>query len=161
MGRKAQRRRADRRHGDDNQPDVSKVSRARAARRLRADIANWMENPSAGPTSSFMDGDPSVDPVAVSAVLLHWLAGAREQITQETARQTVAWLSETLGIDEADIVYAAGIIGHPSAPSNVTFNDGVKHYGGLLQFTLYMLLLNGALVATAGQGNPEWFRQFD
>lgn len=160
MGRKAQRRHADRRSRDSYQPDVSEVSRARAAKRLRADIATWLENPTAGPPSSFMEGERPVDPVAVSAVLLHWLVAAREKITPEQARQAVTWLSDTLGIVEDDVVYAGGLIGHPNAP-NVTFNDGVEHYGGELPFLVYMLLLNGALVETVGDGNPEWLRQFD
>jgi hypothetical protein len=68
--------------------------------------------------------------------------------------QAVTWLSNTLGIDENDLVFAGGLIGHPDSP-NATFNDGVESYGGALPFMLCMILLSGALVATVGNGDPE------
>lgn len=110
------------------------------------------------PPRSLLDDD--LDPTAVAAVLMGWLVGSREQITPEQARGAVTWLSDTLNIDATDVTYAAGFIGHPDAP-NVTFNDGLEYYGGTLEFTLYMMLLSGALVATVADGDPEWLRQFD
>ncbi|SMD27605.1 hypothetical protein [Kibdelosporangium aridum] len=107
-----------------------------------------------------MGDDSAADPVAVSAVLLHWLVAARGHITQEQARDAVTWLSDTLGVVEDDLVYAASLIGHPDAPG-VTFNDGVERFGGVIPFVLYMMLLSGALVATVADGDTEWLRQFD
>ncbi|SFD12336.1 hypothetical protein SAMN05421773_1105 [Streptomyces aidingensis] len=97
----------------------------------------------------------------VFSTLIHWLVAAREQITEEQAREAVQWVSDTLRVAQDDLVYAAGLIGHPDAPP-VTLNEGMEHYGeNPLTFVLYMLLLSGALVATVGDGNPDWLRQFD
>lgn len=160
MTGKDQRRRARKakQARDNYRPDVSEVSLARVARRLRAGISTWLEEPPKGPPHSILDDD--LDPTAVTAVLMGWLTGSREQITPEQARGAVAWLSDTLGIDATDVTYAAGLIGHPDAPE-VTFNEGMEHYGGMLNLTLYMMLLSGALVATVADGDPEWLRQFD
>lgn len=114
--------------------------------------------PAKGPPHSVLDDD--LDPTAVAAVLMGWLAGSREQIRPEQARGAVTWLSDTLNIDATDATYAAGFIGHPDVP-DVTFNEGVEHYGGMVEFALYMILLSGALVATVGDGDPGWLRQFD
>jgi hypothetical protein len=160
MGRDARRRQARKKSRSDYQPDVSEISRARVAKLLRADIAGWLKDPAAGPPGSFMAGDPAADPVAMSAVLLHWLVSAREHITPQQAREAVTWLSDTLGLVEGDVVYAAGLIGHPDAP-DVSFNDGVDQFGGMVSFLLYLVLLSGALVATVADGDPEWLRQFD
>jgi hypothetical protein len=142
---------------DNYQPDVSEVSIARVAKRLRAGISIWLEDPPKGPPHSVLD---DLDPTAEAAVLMGWLAGSREQITSEQARGAVTWLSDTLNIDATDVTYAAGFIGHPDAP-DVTFNEGVEHYGGMLEFILCMILLSGALVATVAGGDPGWLRQFD
>lgn len=160
MKSKDQRRRARKakQTRDTYRPDVSEVSIARVTRRLRAGISTWLEDPPKGPPHSVLDDD--LDPTAVAAVLMGWLAGSREQITPEQACAAVTWLSDTLNIDATDVTYAAGFIGHPDAP-DVTFNEGVEHYGGMVEFTLYMILLSGALVATVAAGDPGWLRQFD
>ncbi|MFF2651130.1 hypothetical protein [Streptomyces sp. NPDC058045] len=163
MGRNSQRRRLARtgRKNSVSPPDLSEVSRARAAKRLRADIAAWLEVPSSGPGRSFIEGEHPSDPTMVWGILMHWLVAAREQISEEQARDAVNWVSDALGIHHDDLLYAAGLIGHPDAP-NVTLNEGVEHYGeDALTFVLYMLLLSGALVATVGNGDPDWLRQFD
>ncbi|MFJ9011491.1 hypothetical protein [Streptomyces canus] len=50
---------------------------------------------------------------------------------------------------------AAGSIGHPDAP-DVTLNEAVERYGGdPLNFTLYMMMLCGGLVATVGEGDSD------
>ncbi|MFB9925964.1 hypothetical protein ACFORO_12705 [Amycolatopsis halotolerans] len=87
-----------------------------------------------------------------------WLVGSREHITPEQARDAVAWLSDTLGTQAADRIRTGGLIGHPDAP-DVTFDEGVEHYSGASQFTLSIMLLNGALVSTLAMGDPEWLRQ--
>jgi hypothetical protein len=164
MGRNSQRRRAARTGpvSDTTRPDVSEISRVRAATYLRADIATWMKNPSDGPGGSFIEGRHPADPTVVFAVLMHWLVSARESISGQQARDAVAWLSDTLGISDEDLVFAAGLIGHPDAPS-VTLNEGMERYGKdePVTFVLYMLLLAGSLVATVGDGDPNWLRQFD
>lgn len=163
MGRKSRRRRdthvarADR----DVKPDLSEISRVRTARRLHADIATWMADPSQGPGSSFLEGEPPADPVAVWAILMGWLVGAREQITVEQAREAVRWVSDSLGVQHDDLVQAAGFIGHPDAP-DVTLNEAIERYGSNpVTFTLYMVMLCGGLVATVGDGDPDWLKQFD
>jgi hypothetical protein len=143
---------------EDYRPDVSEVSIVRVAKRLRSGISTWLEDPPKGPPHSVLDDD--LDPIAVAAVLMGWLAGSREQITPEQARGAVTWLSDTLDIDATDVTYAAAFIGHPDAP-DVTFNEGVERYGGMVEFTLYMILLSGALVATVADGAPGWLRKFD
>ncbi|OAP19932.1 MULTISPECIES: hypothetical protein [Amycolatopsis] len=160
MTSKDQRRRARKAKQlrDSYQPDVSEMSLARVAKRLRTGISTWLEDPTQGPPTAVVDDD--LDPAAVTTTLMAWLAGSREHITPEQARDAVTWLSDTMGIDTDDLTYAAGLIGHPDAP-DVTFNEGVERYGGALQFTVYMILLSGALVATVAAGDPEWLRQFD
>jgi hypothetical protein len=120
-----------------------------------------MDNPSKGPGGSFIEGENPSDPTMVWSTLGHWLVAAREQISEDQARAAVEWISETLGVSQDDLLYAAGLIGHPDSP-NVTLNEGMEHFGGdPITFVLYMLLLSGALVATVGDGDPEWLRQFD
>ncbi|WP_156723515.1 hypothetical protein [Streptomyces apocyni] len=120
-----------------------------------------MENPSKGPGGSFLKGESAPDPVAVWGTLMGWLVAAREQITEEQARDAVQWISDTLDIQHGDLLYAASVIGHPGAPS-VTVSEATEHYGeNPVTFVLYMLMLAGALVATVGNGDPEWLRQFD
>jgi len=164
MGKNSQRRRSARQQSKQNvsRPDVSEFSRARTARRLRADIAAWLENPSKGPGGSFLEGENPSDPVAVWAVLMHWLVSAREQLSEQEARDAVDWVSNSLGIQRGDLLKAAGLIGHPDAEGGLTLNEAMEHYGDdPLHFSLYMLLLSGGLVATVGEGDPEWLRQFD
>ncbi|OEV30476.1 hypothetical protein AN219_10620 [Streptomyces nanshensis] len=124
-----------------------------------------MENPSKGPGGTFIEGDHPSDPTMVFGVLMGWLVAAREAITEEQACEAVDWVSDALGIAHEDLLYAAGLIGHPDADPDVTLNQGVEHYGdddnGEMPFVLYMLLLSGGLVATVGGGDPEWLRQFD
>ncbi|MEU7419711.1 hypothetical protein [Streptomyces antibioticus] len=163
MGRNSQRRRSARaaKAERDVRPDLSEISRARTAKRLRADIATWMDNPSKGPGGSFIEGEHPSDPTAVWAILMGWLVSAREQITEEQARDAVRWVSDSLGIKHDDLVQAAGFIGHPDAP-NVTLNEAIEHYGGdPINFTLYMVMLCGGLVATVGDADPDWLKQFD
>ncbi|MCX4683929.1 hypothetical protein OG401_06315 [Kitasatospora purpeofusca] len=163
MGRNSQRRRSARQQGRGtiDRPDVSEISRARTAKRLRADIAEWLADPSKGPGGSFIEGDNPSDPVAVWAVLMHWLVSAREQISAQDANNAVDWVSDSLGIQKDDLLRAAGLIGHPDAPDG-TLSEAMEHYGDdPLHFTLYMLLLSGGLVATVGGGEPDWLRQFD
>ncbi|WP_245225019.1 hypothetical protein [Streptomyces smyrnaeus] len=164
MGRNSQRRRSTRTGRKSvPEPDVSEISRARTAKRLRADIATWLENPSKGPGGSFIEGDHPSAPTAVFAVLMGWLVAAREAITEEQACEAVDWVHDSLGIAHDDLMYAAGLIGHPDASPDVTLNEAVEHYGDNdgLTFVLYMLLLSGGLVATVGGGDPDWLRQFD
>ncbi|MFJ2909556.1 hypothetical protein ACIO8F_09070 [Streptomyces sp. NPDC087228] len=163
MGRNSQRRRSARamRKIRATAPDLSEISRVRTAKRLRADIASWMENPSKGPSGSFIEGEHASDPAMVFTTLMFWLVAAREQITEDQAREAVEWVSGTLGIVHDDLVQAAGFIGHPDAPT-ITLNEGMEHYGDdPITFVLYMLLLCGGLVATVGDGDPDWLRQFD
>ncbi|MET8518212.1 hypothetical protein [Streptomyces sp. NPDC005077] len=96
----------------------------------------------------------------VWAILMAWLVGAREQITEDQARDAVEWVSGSLEIQYEDLLQAAGFIGHPDAPS-LTLNEAVEHYGDPIAFTLYMVLLCGGLVATVGNADPEWLKQFD
>ncbi|MEV0177070.1 hypothetical protein AB0I00_38955 [Streptomyces sp. NPDC050803] len=163
MGRNSQRRRSARasRTGHNVAPDVSEISRVRTAKRLRADIASWMRNPSQGPGASFTEGEHPSDPTAVWAILMGWLVGAREQITEEQARDAVRWVSDSLGIQHDDLLHAAGFIGHPDAP-DVTLNEAVERYGDdPMLFTVYMVMLCGGLVATVGDADPDWLKQFD
>ncbi|MFJ4904480.1 hypothetical protein ACIQCR_02870 [Streptomyces sp. NPDC093249] len=37
----------------------------------------------------------------------------------------------------------------------------MKHYGGPTPFVLSMVLLSDGTVATAGDGDPNWLKQFD
>lgn len=120
-----------------------------------------MANPSKGPGGSFIEGEHASDPTMVFTTLMFWLVAAREQITEKQAREAVEWVSDTLGIAHDDLIQAAGFIGHPDAP-NITLNEGMEHYGdNPITFVLYMLLLCGGLVATVGEGDPDWLRQFD
>ncbi|WP_432096413.1 hypothetical protein [Streptomyces sp. bgisy100] len=161
MGRNSQRRRARAtRTAHDVRPDLSEMSRVRAQKRLRADIATWMKDPSKGPGGSFIEGEHPSDPTMVWAILMAWLVGAREQITEAQARHAVQWVSDSLGIQHDDVLQAAGFIGHPDAPS-LTLNEAVEHYGDPIAFTLYMVLLCGGLVATVGDADPDWLKQFD
>jgi hypothetical protein len=77
MTGKDQRRRARKakQARDNYRPDVSEVSLARVAKRLRAGISTWLEDPLQGPPGSVLDDD--LDPTAVTAVLMAWLAGSR------------------------------------------------------------------------------------
>ncbi|MFD3580477.1 hypothetical protein [Streptomyces sp. NPDC058644] len=163
MGRNSQRRRSARaaRVGRNVTPDLSEISCVRTAKRLRADIATWMQNPSQGPGASFIEGEHPSDPTAVWAILMGWLVAAREQITEEQARVAVRWVSDSLGIKHDDLLQAAGFIGHPDAP-NVTLSEAVERYDGdPVNFTLYMVMLCGGLVATVGDADPDWLKQFD
>ncbi|MET7445251.1 hypothetical protein [Streptomyces sp. NPDC005508] len=162
MGRNSQRRRSARaaRTALDARPDLSEISRVRAQKLLRADIATWMQNPSKGPGGSFIEGERPSDPTMVWAILMAWLVGAKEQISEDQARDAVEWVSDSLGIQHDDLLQAAGFIGHPDAPS-LTLNEAVDHYGDPIAFTLYMVLLCGGLVATVGDADPEWLKQFD
>ncbi|MGW1429775.1 hypothetical protein ACWD6K_14300 [Streptomyces sp. NPDC002431] len=85
---------------------------------------------------------------------------SKEQISEDQARDAVEWVSDSLGIQHDDLLQAAGFIGHPDAPS-LTLNQAVDHYGDPIAFTLYMVLLCGGLVATVGDADPEWLKQFD
>ncbi|WP_223872254.1 hypothetical protein [Streptomyces sp. SP18CM02] len=162
MGRNSQRRRSARaaRTALDARPDLSEISRVRAQKLLRADIATWMQNPPKGPGGSFIEGERPSDPTMVWAILMAWLVGAKEQISEDQARDAVEWVSDSLGIQHDDLLQAAGFIGHPDAPS-LTLNQAVDHYGDPIAFTLYMVLLCGGLVATVGDADPEWLKQFD
>lgn len=162
MGRNSQRRRGARatRKAHDLRPDLSEISRVRTQKRLRADIASWMENPSKGPGGSFLEGEQPSDPTMVCAILMAWLVGAREQITEDQARDTVHWVSDNLGIQHDDLLQVAGFIGHPDSP-NLTLNQAVEHYGDPMAFVLSMVLLSGGLVATVGDTDPNWLKQFD
>ncbi|WP_431782062.1 hypothetical protein [Streptomyces chumphonensis] len=120
-----------------------------------------MENPSEGPGATFIEGEHPSDPTAVWAILMHWLVAAREQISEQQAREAVEWVSDSLGIKHDDLVQAAGFIGHPDA-ANMTLGEAVEHYGGdPITFTLYMVMLCGGLVATVGDGDADWLKQFD
>ncbi|MFI0142102.1 hypothetical protein, partial [Streptomyces luteogriseus] len=120
-----------------------------------------MQNPSQGPRASFNQSDHPSDPTADWAILTGWLVAAREQISQEQARDADSWICDSLGIKHKDLVQAAGFVGHPDAP-NVTLNEAVERAGGdPLNFTLSTVMLCGCLVATAGEGNPDWLKQFD
>lgn len=71
------------------------------------------------------------------------------------------WVSDNLGIQHDDLLQAAGFIGHPDAP-DVTLNEAVGRYGDdPMLFTVYMLMLCGGLVATVGDADPDWLKQFD
>ncbi|MCK8676480.1 hypothetical protein [Streptomyces lichenis] len=59
-----------------------------------------------------------------------------------------------------DLLQAAGFIGHPDAP-DLALGEAVEHYGDPIAFTLYMVLLCGGLVATVGDADPDWLKQFD
>ncbi|MGV9322777.1 hypothetical protein [Streptomyces sp. NPDC003660] len=96
----------------------------------------------------------------VWAILMAWLVGAREQITEDQARDTVQWVSDSLGIQHDDLLQAAGFIGHPDAP-NLTLGEAVEHFGNPIAFTLCMVMLCGGLVATVGDADPDWLKQFD
>lgn len=119
-----------------------------------------MQNPSKGPGGSFIEGDQPSDPTMVWAILIAWLLEAREQITEDRARNTVQWVSDSLGIQHDDLLQAGGFIGHPDAP-NLTVNEAIERYGDPVAFTLSMVLLCGGLVATAGDADPNWLKQFD
>lgn len=73
-------------------------------RLLRADIATWMQNPSQGPRTSFIQSDHPSDPTADWAILTGWLVAAREQISQEQARDADSWICDSLGIKHKDLV---------------------------------------------------------
>lgn len=162
MGRNSQRRRSARAthaaHG--MRPDLSEISRVRAQKHLRADIATWMENPSKGPGGTFLEGEHPSDPTMIMAILMAWLVGAREQITEDQARDTVLWVSDNLGIQHDDLLQVSGFIGHPDAP-DLTLKQAVEHYGDPMAFVLSMVLLCGGLVATIGDADPNWLKQFD
>ncbi|MFJ1711857.1 hypothetical protein [Streptomyces sp. NPDC088260] len=161
MGRNSQRRRSARATRAHNlTPDLSEISRVRTQKRLRADIATWMANPSKGPGGSFLEGEHPSDPTMVMAILMAWLVGAREQITEDQARDTVLWVSDNLGIQHDDLLQVAGFIGHPDAP-NLTLNQAVEGYGDPMAFVLSMVLLSGGLVAAVGGADPDWLKQFD
>ncbi|MFD9903821.1 hypothetical protein [Streptomyces sp. NPDC059063] len=82
-------------------------------------------------------------------------------LTEEQARDAVRWVSGSLGIKHDDLVQAAGFIGHPDAP-NVTLNEAIERYGNdPISFTLCMVMLCGGLVATVGNADPDWLKQFD
>lgn len=119
-----------------------------------------MDNPSGGPGGTFFEGDNPCDPLTVYAVLMHWLVAARKEITAGQARDSVAWVAEALGVDRHDLQYGAGLIGLPDSP-DVTLNEAMQHYGDSMKFVLYMLLLSGGLVATVGNKDPEWLKQFE
>ncbi|MFF8962306.1 hypothetical protein ACF1BK_06090 [Streptomyces globisporus] len=94
------------------------------------------------------------------AILMAWLVGAREQITEDQARDTVLWVSDNLGIQHDDLLQVAGFIGHPDAP-NLTVNQAVESYEDPMAFVLSMVLLSGGLVAAVGGADPDWLKQFD
>ncbi|MFF8432516.1 hypothetical protein [Streptomyces bacillaris] len=94
------------------------------------------------------------------AILMAWLVGAREQITEDQARDTVLWVSDNLGIQHDDLLQVAGFIGHPDAP-NLTLNQAVESYENPMAFVLSMVLLSGGLVAVVGSADPDWLKQFD
>ncbi|QLG36398.1 hypothetical protein HXS80_18445 [Streptomyces sp. CB04723] len=96
----------------------------------------------------------------VMAILMAWLVGAREQITEDQARDTVLWVSDNLGIQHDDLLQVAGFIGHPDAP-DLTLNQAVEGYGDPMAFVLSMVLLSGGLVAVVGGADPDWLKQFD
>lgn len=74
------------------------------------------------------------------------LVAAREQITEDQARDAVRW---------APTAWAS------SAP-DVTLNEAVERHGGdRLNFTLYMVMLCGGLVSTVGDADPKRLKQFD
>ncbi|WP_238995461.1 hypothetical protein [Streptomyces cyaneogriseus] len=62
--------------------------------------------------------------------------------------------------DKAAYFQAAGITGHPDAP-DLTLSQAVERYGDPVAFTLHMVLLGGGLVATVGDADPNWLKQFD
>ncbi|MFF1418284.1 hypothetical protein [Streptomyces sp. NPDC058280] len=115
------------------------------------------EGPSEGPGGSFIEGEHPSDPTMVYAILMAWLVGAREQITENQAQDAVQWVSDSLGIEHDDLLQAAGFIGYPDAP-NLPLNEAVEHYGDRVAFTLNMVLLFGGMV---GDAEPNWLKQFD
>ncbi|MGV9687798.1 hypothetical protein ACWDUX_01610 [Streptomyces sp. NPDC003444] len=84
----------------------------------------------------------------------------REQITEDQVRDTVYWVSDSLGIRYEDLLQVAGLTGHPDG-SDLTLSKAVAHYGGPMPFVLSMVLLSGGLAATVGGADPNWLKQFD
>jgi hypothetical protein len=95
------------------------------------------------------------------AVMLAWLAGAREQADRPatTATRAVDWVREHLGGQVADdLLLLAGVLGHPRSP-DLTAAQVFERAGGDLVPALLWLVCG--IVATAGDGEVAWLAQFD
>jgi hypothetical protein len=98
------------------------------------------------------------------AVLLGWLVGAREHVTEVEAKPilgsaAVDWVRANLGSDEAgQALMLAGALDHPLAPQ-LTMADAVERLGDALLPALLWLV--AGLTATAGDGDPDWLGRFE
>jgi hypothetical protein len=119
-----------------------------AGRRLVAALEHTDDGEAAGLAAS-----------TLVAVLLGWLAGAREQLGSPAAAPVIAWVGEQLGPDVAGkAMILAGVLGHPLAP-DLTVEEAFDRVGaGLVELLLWLVC---GLVATAGDADVNWLVQFD
>jgi hypothetical protein len=100
---------------------------------------------------------------ATFALLAGWLSGARENgLTDANARNALDWIRsiDTVAYNATDYALrAAGLIGHPDAPQDMTVNQLIDEMGPVVIGA--MVLLVAGLVATTGRGDACWIRQFD
>ena len=93
------------------------------------------------------------------AVLLGWLAGAREQLGSAVASPALTWVGENLGPDVAGkAMVLAGVLDHPLAPK-ITVEEAFDRVGDDLVVLLLWLVCG--LVATAGGADADWLIQYD
>jgi hypothetical protein len=93
------------------------------------------------------------------AVLLGWLAGAREQLGSAVAAPALTWVGDNLGPDVAgQAMVLAGVLDHPLAPK-ITVEEAFDRVGDDLVVLLLWLVCG--LVATAGGADADWLIQYD
>lgn len=93
----------------------------------------------------------------VFACLMRWLVGAREHGINSAA--AVTWVNDRLEEDAAAAALrASGLLGYPYAP-DLTVSELHDQLGPVA--IAAMIWLAAGAVATAGDGDPQWIRQFD
>jgi hypothetical protein len=95
----------------------------------------------------------------LTAVLMSWLTGAKENATTDLAGPALRWIRQNLDDEPAGQAFQlAGLLGSPLAPT-VTVNQALDRLGDA--FLPALVWLVAGLVATEADGDVEWLTQFD